>query len=320
MIKKILMSFMLIFSMMAAPSVSLFSEQTVEAATAPLIVNSKNGIVIRDKANSNGKKLITVSYGYIVQNLGTTGKWVKVRFGKTTGYTQKANLKTPSAKQGKMKKGGKITVKNNPSKNGTAVGTISGGATVSVYGTSSTWAYVMTKSVQGYVDRSQVELAKAQITIADGYYPNKNKKYIYMGSEIGDYFVGVHAGNNEWSTDDGGFFDPFPHVEVKGNTVTYSYIDASDVYQFPMYKGKKWTYKDIYSTKNYEVISISEKITLTDKRVDYKETFTNVLVVKETVNSGGYKMVGYTYFAKGIGPIYSEFMGNRQYSFVGFKK
>lgn len=140
------------------------SSALVVPSSKTKLVNSKNGLAIKETASTKAKTIATLKKSAIVEDFGSVGSgWSLVQSGNTIGYVDSKLI--TATKSTKKYTNASVTVRNTASTNGKNMGSLAKNKEVSVHSQVSTWSYITSGSIKGYVPSKQLSSTKQTATV-----------------------------------------------------------------------------------------------------------------------------------------------------------
>lgn len=127
------------------------------------IVNAKNGLTIKETASTKAKTTTTVANKMAIEDFGkVTSNWHLIQYGNAIGYVD-SKMTTVSKPTKKYTKAA-VTLYLTASTSGKKTGSLAKSKEVYVHSQISTWSYVTSGSLKGYVPSSQLAATKPSVT------------------------------------------------------------------------------------------------------------------------------------------------------------
>lgn len=242
---------------------------------------------VKQTASKNAKTLTALQKNTIVENYGSAGNgWSYIKVGNTSGYVATNTLKNPGSTIKYLKNG--ASMYELPDYSGDYIGYIDAYTKVSVLSTVGNYAYVKTGSKYGYVPASSLVQYMA---FAKTYLPKCTnvitKEIKCKTNEYGGPFI---YKNEPFMADDflGNYY-------IDGDNLVVNWYEGADILDFPLYKGKSWSYEAYIDTYfSATVASVNETVRYRGK------TLKNVIKIE--FYPYGYSSY-YSYVAPGYGFI-----------------
>lgn len=242
---------------------------------------------VKQTASKNALTLTALQKNTVVENYGSAGNgWSYVKVGNTSGYVPTKNLKAPGSAIKYLTAG--ASMYELPNASGDYIGYIDAYTKVSVLSTVGNYSYVKTGSKYGYIYNSNLV---QQMAFAKTYLPKcanvKTKEIKCKTNEYGGPFI---YKNEPFMADDflGSYF-------VDGDNLVVGWYEGRDIVDFPLYKGKSWSYEAYVDSYVYaKAVSVNETVRYKGK------TLKNVIKIENYLPGYG---TYYSYVAPGYGFI-----------------
>ena len=241
---------------------------------------------IKETASKNAKTVIALQKGTIVENYGAAGNgWSYVKVGNASGYIATKNLKA----LGNTTKYTSSTayMYELPNASGDYIGYINTYTKVTVLSSVGNSSYVKAGSKYGYIPTTNLV---QHMVFANSYIPKcNNVKTSVIKCTSGKNSAKIFKNSGDTWDDYLGYY------QIKGDDLVIGYYEGGDEIDFPLYKGKTWSYDFYVDDIVYvKVISVNET-------VRYKGKTLKNVVKLEKYNS--YSGTYYSYLAPGYGYI-----------------
>lgn len=136
---------------------------TLTAANSTVnIVNSKNGLVIKESASTKSKTVATLKQQMIIEDFGkVVSRWHLVRYGSFVGYVDSKLI--VASKPTKKYTNVNVTLRETANTSGKKTGSLNKNTEVSVHSQLSNWSYITSGSLKGYVPSNQLTGKKQNV-------------------------------------------------------------------------------------------------------------------------------------------------------------
>ncbi|MCH4827419.1 SH3 domain-containing protein [Planococcus halocryophilus] len=125
------------------------------------VVSPKSGLVIKETGSATSKTLSTLKQNVIVEDFGTVGGgWSLIKSGNVTGYANSKSI--TDTKPVKKYTNASVILRDVASTSGKKTGSLNKNIEVYVHSQVSTWSYVTSGSIKGYVPTSQLSAKKQE--------------------------------------------------------------------------------------------------------------------------------------------------------------
>lgn len=269
------------------------------------IVGSKNGLEIKETASTKSKALATPKYQMVVEDFGkVVSRWHLVRYGNALGYIDSQLL--TASKPTKKYTNASVTLRITASTSGKKTGSLDKNKEVSVHSQISSWSYITSGSLKGYVPTSQLSATNPNATVQTlktftDLRPSKIKwmKYYFDG----EVFQGNVKGNvykNEYS-----YVVPSIYTSFSSKGFLMGLPESDWIWtniSTPLVQNKPTPILEFdWSTEKYLAIGNSYLRTTTGTITTPAGNFKNVVHIEDKFK--GSSLTNHYYFAPGYGLV-----------------